>query len=74
MIGSYMKRQELALAAYGIEGCSGDTHMHADFKMFIDGKELNLYVPENFEKDESTHFHEGSENVIQVHCKNQFTV
>ena len=43
-------------------------HIHADFKMFINGSELNLYVPTNFERNNCTHFHEGLENVIHVHC------
>ena len=43
-------------------------HIHADFKMFINGSELYLYVPENLERDNCTHFHESSENVIHVHC------
>lgn len=49
--------------------CGSGIHYHADLKIFIDETELNLYVPENMEKDEFIHFHDGKnqENVIHFH-------
>ncbi len=52
----------------------GSAHIHADFKMYINGKEVNLYKKENFEKNKFVHFHptndpnKPNENVIHVHA------
>jgi len=53
----------------------GSLHLHADIKIFINGKELVIYRPENFEKNKFVHFHETTdpskpnENVIHIHAK-----
>jgi hypothetical protein len=53
----------------------GSTHIHADIKIYLDGKELNLYKPANFEKNQFVHFHETkdktkpNDNVIHIHTK-----
>lgn len=53
----------------------GSTHIHADIKIYLNGEELNLYSPENFEKNQFVHFHETkdktkpNDNVIHIHAK-----
>ena len=53
----------------------GSTHIHADIKVYLNGKELNLYRPENFEANKFVHFHatkdktKPNDNVIHVHAK-----
>lgn len=47
-------------------------HIHADLKVFITDeggqeKELNLYIPENTEKNNFFHFHEGKEQENVIH-------
>lgn len=52
-------------------GKLGSAHIHADFKIFVNGKEVNTYYkPENFEKNKYVHMHPGEseENVIHVHA------
>ena len=51
-------------------GALGDQHVHADFKIFVDGRERSIYTPENFEVNKFTHMHGGAneENVIHVHA------
>ena len=48
-------------------------HIHADFRMFIEGNELNFYTPENIEKDPFVHFHDGEfeQNVIHFEGKRE---
>lgn len=47
-------------------------HIHADLKVFITDefaqeKELNLYTPENMEKNSFFHFHDGKEQENVIH-------
>ena len=46
-------------------------HYHADLKVFDNNKEINLYTPENMEKNSFYHFHDGKnqENVIHFEGK-----
>jgi hypothetical protein len=52
----------------------GTAHIHADFKMYVEGKEWNLFKEKNFEKNKFVHFHpttnpkKPNENVIHVHA------
>ena len=43
-----------------------DRHIHADLKIFDNNTEINLYTPENIEKNNFFHFHDGKyqKNVI----------
>lgn len=51
----------------------GTAHIHADFKMYANGEEVELFTEENFEKNKFTHFHSESDpekpnkDVIHVH-------
>lgn len=51
----------------------GTAHIHADFKMYRDGEEVELFKEENFERNKFTHFHPESDpekpnkDVIHVH-------
>lgn len=52
----------------------GTAHIHADFKMYENGEEMELYAQENFEKNKFTHFHPESnpekpnKDVIHIHA------
>ena len=51
-------------------GRLGSTHIHADFKVYINGKEIKVYQEKNLEKNKFTHMHPGQdeEDVIHVHA------
>ena len=51
-------------------GRLGSTHVHADFKVYINGEEVKIYQDENLEKNKFTHMHPGQdeEDVIHVHA------
>lgn len=51
-------------------GRLGSTHIHADFKVYINGEEIKVYQEKNLEKNKFTHMHPGQdeEDVIHVHA------
>jgi len=51
-------------------GRLGSTHIHADFKVYINGEEIKVYQEKNLEKNKFTHMHPGKdeEDVIHVHA------
>lgn len=51
-------------------GRLGSTHIHADFKVYINGEEIKIYQEKNLEKNKFTHMHPGKdeEDVIHVHA------
>lgn len=53
-----------------------DTHLHADFKIYMDNQEVILYKPENIERDKYVHFHDGEnqEGVIHIEGKDGVTL
>lgn len=53
------------------ETLNPDIHIHADLKIYKDDEEINLYKPENIERDKYVHFHHGDNqtNVIHVEGK-----
>ena len=54
-----------------------ELHIHADFEMYYNKDEIELYKQGNFEKDKFVHFHhegQNQEDVIHIHKKKGITL
>ena len=53
-------------------GVLGSTHIHADFKLYINGNMVNLSKPEFQVRAKAVHVEEGIGDIIHVHATNMF--
>ena len=52
---------------YGSTGSSQTLHYHADLKVYVNGEPITLYTPQNIEKDNKIHFHDGGNQTDVIH-------
>ena len=65
-IGAYLEgyRQLQDLAG---TGDYGSTHLHADFQVYVNGKQIDFNKPEFYGLHPLTHMHEGTNNINVIH-------